>query len=72
MASAARTAQHLRHGTPWDPELLTDLFGIDLERYIPEVVLTIGKSTGPATERYRYTATISSSGVSRRLAAGAA
>ena len=39
----------------WDPELLTDLFGIDLERYIPEVVLTIGKSTGPATERYRYT-----------------
>lgn len=39
----------------WDPELLTDLFGIDLERYIPEVVLIIGKSTGPATERYRYT-----------------
>ena len=47
-------ARHLRHGRR-DPELLTDLFGIDLERYIPEVVLTIGKSTGPTTERYRYT-----------------
>lgn len=39
----------------WDPSLLTDLFGVDLERYIPEGVLTVGKLTGPTTERYRYT-----------------
>lgn len=40
----------------WDPELLVEAFGIDLERYVPEVVLTIGKGVGEAvTERYRYT-----------------
>lgn len=38
----------------WDPALLTDLFDIDLERYIPEGVLTIGKAAGPVDQRWRY------------------
>lgn len=39
----------------WDPELLTEAFGIDLERYVPEGVLCVGKSVGPVDQRFRYT-----------------
>lgn len=39
----------------WDPQLLPEVFGIDLERYIPEGVICIGKAAGPVEQRYRYT-----------------
>lgn len=39
----------------WDPQLLDETFGIDLDRYIPEIVMCIGKCAGPVEQRYRYT-----------------
>lgn len=41
----------------WDPQLLGEAFGIDLDRYIPQVAIAVGKKLGgfdPA--RYRYPA----------------
>lgn len=41
----------------WDPDLLGDLFDLDLKRYIPELVICVGKSVGSLQpERYRYPA----------------
>ena len=41
----------------WDPQLLDEKLGLDLDRYIPEVVICVGKSTGSLQcERYRYPA----------------
>jgi nitroreductase len=41
----------------WYPGMLHDVFGIDLDRFIPEVVICVGKNTGSLQcERYRYPA----------------
>lgn len=41
----------------WDPQLLEEKFGLDLDRYIPELVICVGKSVGSLQpERYRYPA----------------
>lgn len=40
----------------WDPDMLGELFDIDLDRYIPEVAIAVGKSLGSTYERYRYPA----------------
>lgn len=39
----------------WEPQMLDETFGIDLERYIPQGVICVGKSIGPVDQRYRYT-----------------
>lgn len=41
----------------WDPDMLEEQFGLDLNRYIPNVVICVGKSVGSLQpERYRYPA----------------
>lgn len=41
----------------WDPAMLADLFGLDMDRYIPQVAIAVGKSIGePGPGRYRYPA----------------
>lgn len=37
----------------WNPSELASVFGIDLERYIPQGVIAFGKSVGPTHNNYR-------------------
>lgn len=39
----------------WDPDLVAEEFGIDLERYLPQVAIAIGKPLADEVESYRYT-----------------
>lgn len=40
----------------WDPDLLGDAFGIDLDRYVPQCAIAVGKSVGPVFDNFRYEA----------------
>jgi nitroreductase len=38
----------------WDPEMLADVFDVDLERYLPEFVIAVGKNAGANYVPFHY------------------